>query len=106
MKVNGVSLLGVSHQEAVDALRSVQEYISMVVCDGFDPALISTDSSSPTPVRNSRTSRLKLGSLSSIDRDSEENQIMTKVNALHVDFICNYAHIQYIYSEAIDLASH
>jgi protein scribble len=34
LEVNGVSLLGASHQEAVNALRNSGNEITMVVCKG------------------------------------------------------------------------
>lgn len=36
IEVNGVSLLGASHQEAVDALRSAGNELLLVVCKGYD----------------------------------------------------------------------
>ena len=35
--MNGVSLLGASHVEAVRALRSAPEKLYITVCDGYDP---------------------------------------------------------------------
>ena len=37
LEVNGTSLLGASHIEAVKALRSASENISVTVCTGYDP---------------------------------------------------------------------
>ena len=34
LEVNGVSLLGASHQEAVNALRNSENEIKLVVCKG------------------------------------------------------------------------
>lgn len=36
LEVNGVSLLGASHQEAVDALRAAGNSLYLVVCKGYD----------------------------------------------------------------------
>ena len=36
--MNGVSLLGATHLEAVRSLRVVGDTLSLLVCDGFDPA--------------------------------------------------------------------
>lgn len=36
LEVNGTSLLGVTHQEAVNILRSSGDSISLVVCKGYD----------------------------------------------------------------------
>ena len=34
--MNGISLLGVNHQEAVRALRGAGDKLTLMVCDGFD----------------------------------------------------------------------
>ena len=40
LEVNGVSLLGASHQEAVNALRTAGAVIRLLVCDGYDAAQV------------------------------------------------------------------
>jgi len=54
IEVNGQSLLGATHQEAVNILRNAGDEIKLLVCDGFDPAAISdslpTQSPTPAPV--------------------------------------------------------
>ena len=35
-QVNGTSLLGATHMEAVRSLRSVGDRLSLVVCEGYD----------------------------------------------------------------------
>lgn len=37
LEVNGVSLLGASHIEAVKALRSSSDKLTIIVCNGYDP---------------------------------------------------------------------
>ena len=37
-KVNGTSLLGATHLEAVRSLRGIGDDLTLLVCDGFDPA--------------------------------------------------------------------
>ena len=37
LEVNGISLLGSSHLDAVKALRSSPDRISITVCQGYDP---------------------------------------------------------------------
>ena len=37
LEVNGVSLLGASHIEAVKALRSCSDKLTIIVCNGYDP---------------------------------------------------------------------
>lgn len=40
IEVNGQSLLGATHQEAVNILRNAGDKIKLSVCDGFDPSLL------------------------------------------------------------------
>jgi len=40
IEVNGQSLLGAAHQEAVSVLRNAGDNIRMLVCDGFNPNII------------------------------------------------------------------
>ncbi len=37
LEVNGASLLGATHTEAVKALRNAPEKLYITVCDGYDP---------------------------------------------------------------------
>ena len=37
IEVNGQSLLGATHQEAVNILRNAGDEIKLLVCDGFNP---------------------------------------------------------------------
>ena len=37
IEVNGVTMLGASHSDAVNALRSVPNNVKLLVCDGYDP---------------------------------------------------------------------
>ena len=41
IEVNGQSLLGATHQEAVAILRNAGDEIKLLVCDGFNPAAVS-----------------------------------------------------------------
>ena len=74
LQVNGQSMLGATHQEAVRALRAVGDKLSLMVCDGFDPSLL--DSSSPSHSLYSQNSRND--SISSIDREDEDSLIIRK----------------------------
>ena len=67
-QVNGQSLLGATHQEGVRALRSVGDKISIMVCEGFDPAQVDS-----TLLAIARTE-----SVSSVDRDDEDMLIIQK----------------------------
>jgi len=69
-QVNGQSLLGCSHQDAVNVLRSVGSDLAISVCDGFDASVLSSlEAGSPSANRNSV---IRFNSQSSIDRDSSE----------------------------------
>ena len=37
LEVNNQSLLGAAHMDAVRALKNVQEKLTILVCDGFEP---------------------------------------------------------------------
>lgn len=63
IEVNGISLLGVTHQEAVHALRTAGSVIQLIVCDGYEPE------------DNEDVMKSAL-SLSSIDREDEETEII------------------------------
>ena len=43
LEVNDSSLLGITHEEAVAVMRSAGSVIRLVVCDGYDYSLVSTD---------------------------------------------------------------
>ncbi|KAK7489162.1 hypothetical protein BaRGS_00019540, partial [Batillaria attramentaria] len=73
LEVNGQSLLGASHQEAVRALRSVSDRMVILVCDGdtASPAGLSSPEM-PSPGSPGGFFSSRQGSVSSIDRDDEE----------------------------------
>jgi protein scribble len=75
LEVNGQSLLGADHQEAVRALRSVGNMMTIMICDGFDPALIEE----PKQSKKLGSKSLSL-SVSSIDCDDEEAYRQRKVS--------------------------
>ncbi|XP_046565484.1 protein scribble homolog isoform X14 [Haliotis rubra] len=74
LEVNGTSLLGSTHQEAVRALRSVGDKMNIMVCDGYDPNSTPEISSPGSPVGFLASSRQ--GSVSSIDREDEEMRLI------------------------------
>ena len=47
VQVNGHTLLGVSHGEAVRILRQAGDSVHVIVCEGLDPLLLSTAPTSP-----------------------------------------------------------
>lgn len=85
LEVNGTSLLGVTHQEAVNILRCSGDTITLVVCKGYDRNEVEhlLGTSSGRESKESRASReYKDGtaddmkslshSVSSLDKDDEE----------------------------------
>ncbi|CAG2064622.1 unnamed protein product, partial [Timema podura] len=70
LEVNGVSLLGASHQEAVNVLRSCGNDIHIVVCKGYDKADVERLMSEG---RLSRESKSVSQSVSSLDREDESS---------------------------------
>ncbi|XP_064651888.1 protein scribble homolog isoform X5 [Lineus longissimus] len=80
LEVNGQSLLGATHQEAVRALRSVGDKMMVMVSDGFDPKLLEV---SPTNTVE-RTSRAD--SISSIDREDEEHSLIKQTSLDEISF--------------------
>ncbi|KAK8772513.1 hypothetical protein V5799_024242, partial [Amblyomma americanum] len=66
VEVNGLSLLGATHQEAVNILRTAGDTIRLVVCDGYNAAAAMGEGESP------QESSLKTAaSVSSIDHEDE-----------------------------------
>ena len=85
LEVNGTSLLGATHQEAVNILRCSGNTITLVVCKGYDKNEVehiltlsggrdSKDSKTSQERKNSLTDGLKSlsQSISSLDRDDED----------------------------------
>jgi hypothetical protein len=73
LEVNGQSLLGASHQEAVDCLRMSVNRLNLVVCKGYDKSdlihgMISSGTGSRLSSRASET-----GSELSLDQDDLES---------------------------------
>ena len=82
LEVNGQSLLGATHQEAVRSLRNVGNKLTLMVCDGFDSKLIENNSPAHKPLSE------KSQSVSSIDREEEDSLIIRKVDR------AQYSHIK------------
>ncbi|XP_014679096.1 PREDICTED: protein scribble homolog, partial [Priapulus caudatus] len=76
LEVNGQSLLGASHQEAVRALRSVGDAMFIMVCEGYDPA----EAEKVNP-EFGVLHRSKSDSVSSIDRADYEEELIRRVGA-------------------------
>ncbi|XP_008569917.1 PREDICTED: protein scribble homolog [Galeopterus variegatus] len=73
LEVNQQSLLGLTHSEAVQLLRSAGDTLTVLVCDGFDTSTTATLEVSPGVIANpfaaGITHRNSLESISSIDRE-------------------------------------
>uniref|UniRef100_A0A8B9MHK1 Protein scribble homolog n=1 Tax=Accipiter nisus TaxID=211598 RepID=A0A8B9MHK1_9AVES len=88
LEVNHQSLLGMTHTEAVQILRSVGDALLVLVCDGFDPKAAAAIEMSPGIIANPFAAGIgrknSLESISSIDRDlsPEELEILQKVGIL------------------------
>ncbi|XP_036374473.1 protein scribble homolog [Megalops cyprinoides] len=74
LEVNGHSLLGMTHAEAVRVLRSVGDALAVLVCEGFDPRAAAAIESSPGVIANPFTGGIgrknSMESISSIDREA------------------------------------
>ncbi|KAM6171478.1 protein scribble homolog isoform 2-T2 [Erethizon dorsatum] len=73
LEVNQQSLLGLTHTEAVQLLRSVGDTLTVLVCDGFDTSAATALEVSPVVIANPFAAgishRNSLESISSIDRE-------------------------------------
>lgn len=81
LEVNGKSLLGATHQEAVNTLRAAGDAIQMVVCKGYERSDIDKLIAEGKLVRESKSSSSRSQSVSSLDRDDEDSVIFKKVSA-------------------------
>ena len=95
VQVNGQSLLGASHQEAVRALRSVSDRMVILICDGdaaSTPVMSSPELASPGSPVGFFSSRQ--GSVSSIDKDDEDARLLREVGAVFTPPLAVYvAHL-------------
>ena len=68
LEVNGVSLLGASHQEAVNSLRSSANALRLLICDGYDAAEVERLQSEGRLIRDTKSAS---ESVCSLDRDDD-----------------------------------
>ena len=61
LEVNGISLLGASHLDAVKALRSSPDKISITVCQGFNPQEVLRRKSEGEALASSRAEKSTSG---------------------------------------------
>ncbi|XP_033109060.1 protein scribble homolog [Anneissia japonica] len=73
LEVNGQSLLGSSHTEAVRLLRGAGEVLTVLVCDGYDPEVVPPVSA--VHGISDRSTHTSQESLSSIDREMTPEEI-------------------------------
>lgn len=100
LEVNGTSLLGATHQEAVNILRCSGNTIALVVCKGYDksevePILTLSEDKDPKEVKE--THELKdpaadgtqslSQSVSSLDRDDEEAAILRQEQEMKAELV-------------------
>lgn len=57
LEVNGISLLGSSHLDAVKALRSSPDRISITVCQGYNPQEVLRRKSEAEAAANTRAEK-------------------------------------------------
>ncbi|GAB1860132.1 Protein lap4 [Camponotus japonicus] len=101
LEVNGTSLLGATHQEAVNILRCSGNTITLVVCKGYDksdmePILtLSSDNGGSKEAKVSNESRDPPAdgtkslsqSVSSLDRDDEEAAILRQEQEMKAELV-------------------
>lgn len=100
LEVNGTSLLGATHQEAVNILRCSGNTITLVVCKGYDKSevesiLTLSDNRDSKEVKVSHESRDQTTddtkslsqSVSSLDRDDEEAAILRQEQEMKAELV-------------------
>lgn len=79
LEVNGRSLLGATHQEAVNTLRASGDIINLVVCKGYDRSEVERLVAEGKLVKESKSSSSRSQSVSSLDRDDEDTITIKQV---------------------------
>ncbi|CRK92451.1 CLUMA_CG006014, isoform A [Clunio marinus] len=95
LEVNGQSLLGATHQEAVESLRLSANRLNMVVCKGYEKSDLihgMISSGSRLGSRASETGSELSQSVSSLDRDDFENS--TVIQNAHAEAMLNKSDIE------------
>lgn len=100
LEVNGTSLLGATHQEAVNILRCSGNTITLIVCKGYDkseidPILMLSDSKDSKEARTPHESKDPAAdgtkslsqSVSSLDRDDEEAAILRQEQEMKAELV-------------------
>uniref|UniRef100_A0A8D8LUH5 Protein lap4 n=1 Tax=Cacopsylla melanoneura TaxID=428564 RepID=A0A8D8LUH5_9HEMI len=81
LEVNGVSLLGASHQEAVNTLRYSGHQISLTVCKGYERGDIERRTST------SEGSRSMTQSMSSLDREDLDTDVFKQEEEMKKEMV-------------------
>lgn len=101
LEVNGTSLLGATHQEAVNILRCSGNTITLIVCKGYDkseidPLIMLSDSKDSKGARAPHESgkdpaadgiKSLSQSVSSLDRDDEEAAILRQEQEMKAELV-------------------
>lgn len=100
LEVNGTSLLGATHQEAVNILRCSGNTITLIVCKGYDksevePILSLSDAKDPKEDKAPQELRDSTGdgtkslsqSVSSLDRDDEEAATLRQEQEMKAELV-------------------
>lgn len=99
LEVNGTSLLGATHQEAVNILRCSGNTITLVVCKGYDKSdvesILLSDGRDNEGVKGSHELRDPVmddtkslsQSVSSLDRDDEEAAILRQEQEMKAELV-------------------
>ena len=100
LEVNGTSLLGATHQEAVNILRCSGNTITLVVCKGYDksevePILPVSDGRDSKESRTSKEfkdavtdgTKSLSQSVSSLDRDDEEAATLRQEQEMKAELV-------------------
>lgn len=81
LEVNGHSLLGATHQEAVNILRASGNTIELIVCKGYDKIEVDRLIAEGKLVKERKTSiSSRSQSVSSLDRDDEDTATIKQVS--------------------------
>ena len=85
LEVNGISLLGATHQEAVSALRNSGDKIRLIVCNGYDRTEVDRlivegklSKGGTTGSDKCSSSRSSI-SMSSLDKDDDDISVFKQV---------------------------
>lgn len=76
LEVNGISLLGASHQEAVNSLRSSGDVIHLLVCEGYDAVEVERLLSEGKLVREAKSTSESVSSLDRVDDDPHNAKVI------------------------------